>query len=225
MESGRDSARPVSQHFMDARTAWDERYGDLITRAKNWRIAFLLMTVVAMLMGASLLYEMKRSHVVPFVIAVDNMNQVVATGFATEASVSDPRLVRARLEEYIENARTVSSDPLVTKNDISRVFDMTANTSAAFNFLKEFYTGDSPFEKQETTQVEVRNIASLTPTSYELNWSETRRDRMGNQTGKDEWKGIVGIVIAPPKDEVTARRNPLGIYVTSISWSRSIGTK
>jgi len=53
--------------------------------------------------------------------------------------------------------------------------------------------------------------------------SETERDQLGNLAGsKEEWKGVVGVLIAPPKDEVTARRNPLGIYVTTISWSRSV---
>lgn len=213
----------ISQHYMDARSAWDERYGDLISRAQNWRMAFFGMTGVALLVGSSLLYEMRRSHVVPFVVAVDNLNQVVATGYATEAAAADPRLIRARLQEYIEDARSVSTDPLVMKADITKAFDMTVSGSAGENFLKEFYTSDSPFEKQNTTQVDVHNISSLTPTSYELTWSETKRDKVGNLVGpKEEWKGIVGIQVAPPKDEVTARRNPLGIYVTSISWSRSV---
>ncbi len=219
----KDTTSGVSQHYMDARTAWDERYGDLISRAKNWRAAFFAMTVVALLSGGSLLFEMRRSHVVPFVVAVDSLNQVVSTGFATEASAADPRLIRARLQEYIEDTRSVSSDPLVMKEDITKAFDMTVSGSAGENFLKQFYTTDSPFEKTNTVQVDVHNIAALTPTSYELTWSETKRDKLGNIVGsKEEWKGVVGVLIAPPKDEVTARKNPLGIYVTTVSWSRSV---
>lgn len=212
----------VSQTYLNARAAWDERYGDLISRAQNWRAAFFGMTGVALLVGASLLYEMKRSYVVPYVVAVDSLQNVVGQGFATESAVADPRLIRARLQEYVEDTRSVSSDAMVMKSDITKAFDMTANGSAAENLLKQFYTSDSPFEKQGTTQVEIHNISSLTPTSYELTWSETTRDKLGNLTGKQEWKGVVGILIAPPKDEVTARRNPLGIYVTTITWSRSV---
>jgi type IV secretion system protein VirB5 len=213
----------VSQHYLDARAAWDERYGDLITRAKNWRIAFLCMTGVALLLGLSLLAEMRRSHVVPFVVAVDNLNQIVATGPATEASVADPRLIRAQLETYVEEARGISSDPLVTKQHLTDVFNRTVSGSASDNVLKQYYTTDSPFERDgATVQVEVHNIAALTATSYEITWSETKRDKLGNQAAKEEWKGVVGIVIAPPKDEVAARKNPLGIYVTTISWSRSV---
>lgn len=212
----------VSQSYINARVAWDERYGDLIGRAQNWRAAFFAMTGVAALVGGSLLYEMHRSYVVPFVVAVDSLNNVVGEGFANESSVADPRLVRSRLLEYVEDTRSVSSDPLVMRGDITKAFDMTANASPAENFLKQFYTTESPFEKTETTQVEVHNIASLTPTSYELTWTETNRDKVGNVTSKQEWKGVLGILIAPPKDEVTARRNPLGIYVTTITWSRSV---
>ncbi len=63
----KDTTSGVSQHYMGARTAWDERYGDLISRAQNWRMAFFGMTAVALLSGGSLLFEMRRSHVVPFV--------------------------------------------------------------------------------------------------------------------------------------------------------------
>ena len=211
----------VNQTYLNARAAWDERYGDLLARAENWRRAFFAMSAVAALMGGALLVELRRSYVVPFVVAVDRLQNVVGSGLATETSLTNPVLMKARLQEYIDDTRTVSTDPLVTKRDLEKAFDMTFPGSPGDAYLKEFLTANSPFEKQGTTQVDLHNTIALTPTSYELTWSETNRDKTGVVTGKEEWKAILGVAISPPKSELAARKNPFGIYINSIAWSRS----
>ena len=65
-----------------ARQEWDERYGDLISRARNWRrIAFLSMstTLVCVTGMVTIGY---RSHTVPYVVALATgvVDQVV-TGY------------------------------------------------------------------------------------------------------------------------------------------------
>ena len=39
---------PYNPYLAAARRAWDERYGDLITRARNWRLAALLSGAIAL---------------------------------------------------------------------------------------------------------------------------------------------------------------------------------
>ena len=210
--------------YLVARAAWDERYGDLITRARNWRAAFFAICVLTGLLCIALVAEMRRSHVVPFVVAVNDLHQVVGMGLADETSGANPLLVQARLQQYIENARSVSSDPLVLKDRLTSVFDGTVLSSPAFNYLQELWRNDSPFTRAETetVQVSVHNVTQLSPTSYEVNWTEVRRDKSGNTFATEQWKGVLGVVISPPKDVDAARRNPLGIFVNSVTWSRSV---
>jgi type IV secretion system protein TrbF len=219
-----DIKQKTRQQFLDARTGWDERYGDLITRAKNWRIAFLMMGVLACLQATALIVEMRRSHVVPFVVAVDGLHQVVGMGLATETGPTDPRLIQARIQQYIEDARSISSDQAVLKERLEKVFDATVLQSPANNFLVEYYRAESPFELSSdgTVQIQVHNITPLTATSYEVTWTEMKRDKAGNSTVKEEWKGVLGVVISPPKNEADARKNPLGVYVNAITWSKSV---
>jgi type IV secretion system protein VirB5 len=42
----------------------------------------------------------------------------------------------------------------------------------------------------------------------------------GEQIGAQNYKGVITISIHPPEDEGLARVNPLGIYVTNVSWSK-----
>jgi type IV secretory pathway TrbF-like protein len=43
---------PETSPYLAARREWDERYGNLITRAKNWRIAAFLALLIATLESA-----------------------------------------------------------------------------------------------------------------------------------------------------------------------------
>jgi len=66
--------------YLAARREWDERYGDLITRARNWRVMAALCSLVALLATAGIVSLSVRSHVVPFVVLVDNLGRPVASG-------------------------------------------------------------------------------------------------------------------------------------------------
>jgi type IV secretion system protein VirB5 len=41
---------------------------------------------------------------------------------------------------------------------------------------------------------------------------------------QERWKGAFTIAINPPTDERWIRSNPLGIYVTNVSWTKVVGT-
>ena len=48
----------VHNPYLAARKEWDERYGDLISRARNWRAAFFVAAAIALLA-----VEIGRAHV------------------------------------------------------------------------------------------------------------------------------------------------------------------
>src|SRR6476646_7781627 len=78
--------------YLAARREWDERYGDLITRARNWRVAAFLALGIALIETGGMVALAMRSKVVPFVVAVDNLGRVVASGTADQVSAADDRL-------------------------------------------------------------------------------------------------------------------------------------
>ncbi|MGY6771412.1 VirB8/TrbF family protein, partial [Komagataeibacter sp. NFXK3] len=47
--------------------------------------------------------------------------------------------------------------------------------------------------------------------------------RDGAFTGTERWTAIVSIVLRTPRDADHLRKNPLGIYVSAINWSKELG--
>ena len=49
-----------------------------------------------------------------------------------------------------------------------------------------------------------------------------RRYVNGAAAGLERWTAVVSIVLQPPRTEERLRKNPLGIYVNGLSWSREL---
>jgi type IV secretory pathway TrbF-like protein len=208
--------------YLAARHEWDERYGSLITRAKNWRVMAFFMGAIVLLLVAGMIAQSARSRVVPFVVAVDSLGRIVGEGPAVQTTTVDQRIVRASLIEWLSNARNVTSDSYAQRHNVDAVYAGVANSSSAFNVISEFYQADSPFMRGQTmtVNVDVHSITPISGSSYEITWLETTRDHTGVVSAKQEWKGVFTYVVSPPKDEATIRSNPLGIYVTEFNWNK-----
>src|SRR4051794_24798369 len=72
--------------YLAARREWDERYGSLITRARNWRLTALLALAVALVAICGVIALSMRAKVIPYVVAIDNLGRVLAAGPAEQAS-------------------------------------------------------------------------------------------------------------------------------------------
>ena len=208
--------------YLAARREWDERYGDQITRAKNWRTMAALSGLVSLLATSGFIWISVRSHVVPFVVLVDNLSRPIASGIAQQASGSDDRLKRASIFTWIENLRLVTTDGVAQRKAIDRVYAEIANGSAAQTFISDYYRADPPAKRAqtETVSVEVNAVLPTSDRTYEVEWVETTRDLYGAVKTTDRWKGSFSVVVNPPKDERQARVNPVGLYVMSASWAK-----
>ena len=163
-----------------------------------------------------------RSHVVPFVVLVDNLSRPVASGIAEQASGNDDRLKRASIFTWVENLRLVTTDGISQRRAIDRVYAEIASGSAAQTFISDFYRADPPSKsaQTETVSVEVTSVLPTSDRTYEVEWTETTRDLYGAVKATDRWKGSFSVVINPPRDEPQARVNPVGLYVTNASWAK-----
>jgi type IV secretory pathway TrbF-like protein len=205
--------------YLAARREWDERYGDQITRAKNWRTMAAVSGMVALVATSGLIWLSLRSHVVPFVVLVDNLSRPIASGIAEQTSGNDDRLKRASIFTWVENLRLVTSDGVAQRKAIDRVYAEIANGTAAQTFISDFYRADPPSKRAqtETVSVEVSSVLPTTDRTYEVEWVESTRDLFGAVKTTEHWKGSFTVVINPPTDERQARVNPVGLYVTTAS--------
>jgi type IV secretion system protein TrbF len=144
----------------------------------------------------------------------------------TPASVPD---VAARIERYevatfIHDARAVSSDTQVEQQMLNAL--LAHARGAASHFLDSYYHSDgyshNPFKlaEHQTVSVQIDSILQLSPNSYQVRWTEQARDLNGVTEGTPtHWEAVLQSEIIPPNSDAAIIANPLGFYVTQISWT------
>jgi type IV secretory pathway TrbF-like protein len=130
------------------------------------------------------------------------------------------RVVKAELAAWIVDVRSVSSDPLAEKTALARAYALTAAT--ATTFLNDYYRRHSPFGQPRTVAVSVESVLPLSKQTYQIQWSEDARDLQGRDIGTTQWLASVTVAFDPPTDERGILSNPLGLYLTSISWTQRL---
>ena len=217
-ESGPTDYNP----YLAARREWDERYGDQITRARNWRTMALLCSLTSLVACGGMIWLSVHSRVVPFIAVIDGLGRPIASGTGDQTTTADERLKKALLLQWVEQLRSVTTDGVAQRKTIDRVYSHIGNNSPAMSFVSEYYRANQPFVRaqKETVSVEVRSVLPTSERTIEIEWVETTRDLYGAIKSTDHWKGLFTIAINPPSDERTARVNPLGIYIVSANWSR-----
>ncbi|MCY1547354.1 VirB8 protein [compost metagenome] len=76
---------------------------------------------------------------------------------------------------------------------------------------------------KESVTVEVSSVVRASNSSFQIRWQE-RHYVNGVTAGLQRWTAVLSLVVQPPRSEEKLRRNPLGIYVNGLSWSRELDT-
>jgi type IV secretory pathway TrbF-like protein len=96
--------------YRRAKQVWDDREGRLaVTGRRAWAVALTQGGVIAVLVGA-LVWQGARGTVVPWVVEVDRFGEARTVGPATADFKPSDLVIAARLERFIEEVRSVSSD-------------------------------------------------------------------------------------------------------------------
>lgn len=208
--------------YTNARREWAERYGEFIQSASQWRMVAVSALVIAALSVAGMVYSASQNHFIPYVVQVDKLGVAVAAGRADQASVADPRIIRAQLARWISDTRSVYVDAAAERSAIDSSYAMISRSGSGYNMLNEHFRSNSPFERaeKETVTVQVNTVLPVAGDTWRVEWTETTRGRNGEVQSVDQWQASITILIAPPSDEVSIQRNALGIYIPEFSWTK-----
>ena len=90
--------------------------------------------------------------------------------------------------------------------------------------LNDYARTNDPFVKLGSTQVsvEISSVIRASPGSFRVAWTE-RRYEGGQLAATERWTAILSIVIETPGEADRLRKNPLGVYVNAINWSKELG--
>lgn len=207
--------------YQRAGQLWDERIGSARVQARNWRLmAFGCLGLTSALSGG-LLWQSLQSRVVPYVVEVDKLGEARAIAPADKDYQPTDSQVAWFLSRFIEHVRSVSLDPVLMRRDWLSAYDFTTKRGSIF--LGDYARAADPFGHigERTVSVQVTSVVRASDKSFQLKWIETAYER-GAEAGSSHWTAIVTVRMVPPTSADTLRRNPLGIYVDAIDWSREL---
>lgn len=213
---------PVAETpFQRASQLWDERIGSARVQARNWRrMAFGCLGLASALSGG-LIWKSLQSRVVPYIVEVDRLGEPRAVAPAQAGyRPTDPQIAWF-LSRFISDIRSVSLDPVLMRQDWLSAYDFATRRGAVF--LGDYARTADPFGQigERTVSVQVTSIVRASDRSFQVKWIETAYAQ-GAEAGTAHWTAILSVVLARPSNADMLRRNPLGLYVDAIDWSREL---
>ncbi|WP_068878772.1 MULTISPECIES: conjugal transfer protein TrbF [unclassified Phenylobacterium] len=207
--------------YARARQAWDARIGEVAVAGRRvWMLALAEGAAIVVLAGA-LAWTTTRGSVTPWVVEVDHLGEARAVAPADGAyQPTDPQIA-FHLARFVEAVRSLPADPIVLRQNWLRAYDFTTDRGALA--LNDYARQADPFAEVGKVQVavEVSSVIRASPSSFRVAWTE-RRYQDGALAATERWSAILTLVLQPPHDAERLKKNPLGVYVTAISWSKEL---
>jgi len=209
--------------YQRAGQVWDDRIGSARAQAKNWRLmAFGCFGLVSVLAG-TIIWQSTQSRVTPYVVEVDHLGESQAVSPAIQNYKPSDGEVAWYLARFISNVRSVSIDPVVVRKSWLEAYDYATDHGAMF--LNQYARDHDPFKDlgSHTVTVQINSIVRVSDTSFQMKWTEQiyERDALSKT---ERWTAILSVVTKTPATAEILRKNPLGIYVNGIDWSRELDT-
>jgi type IV secretory pathway TrbF-like protein len=208
--------------YQKAGQVWDERIGSARVQAKNWRLAFFAMVTLSGGLAAGLVWQSARGTVTPWVVQVDKFGQAQAVApAAADYRPSDPQIAW-HLARFIEEVRSVPADPVVLRRDWLMAYDYVTDKGALA--LNDYARTNDPFSRVGKAQVsvDVSSVIRASGDSFRVEWVE-RRYVDNALAATEHWSAILTIVLQTPTDADRLKKNPLGVYVHALNWSKELG--
>jgi len=205
--------------YQKAAQVWDERIGSARVQARNWRLMAMGCLILTTGTSAALVWQSTRSTVVPYVVEVDRLGAAQAVAPANaDFRPTDPQIA-FHLARFVENVRQVPADPIVLRQNWLRAYNFTTDSGSVA--LNDYARVNDPFAHvgDEQVAVEISSVIRASDSSFRVAWTE-RRYINGQLARTERWTAILTVVLQPPRTAEALRKNPLGVFVHAINWSR-----
>jgi type IV secretory pathway TrbF-like protein len=219
--AGREAENPI----LAGRGAFAGAFGDLARGKRNWQLAaFGLLGLLGIVLVAFVRLA-SETRITPYVVEVDKLGRATAFGPAERTALTgetDPRIVEATLSLFIRNVRAVSSDGVVQRELLYRAY---ANTAAR---AREFLDGWFALPEHDprllgqrfTRAVEVGAILPVPGSAvWRVQWTEREQPMFVGAIRESAWEGYLTVRVRRPRTASVIEENPLGIYVTDLTWT------
>jgi type IV secretion system protein TrbF len=209
--------------YQRAAQAWDDRIGSARVQAKNWRLAFFGTLALSSGLTAGLIWQSARGTIVPWVVQVDKFGEAQAVAPADSGyNPTDPQIA-FHLARFIEQVRAIPADPIIVRENWLRAYDFTTDKGALA--LNDYARANDPFAKigKEQVAVDVGSVIRASADSFRVAWTE-RHYQDGSLAETTRWSAILTIAVQTPRTPDALRKNPLGLFINAINWSKELGS-
>jgi type IV secretion system protein TrbF len=214
------SPEPVTP-YQRAAQIWDDRIGSARVQAKNWRLAFFGCLALSGGLAGGLVWQSARGTITPWVVQVDKFGEAQTIAPADiDFQPTDPQIA-FHLARFTEQVRSIPADAIVLRKDWLRAYDFTTDRGA--QALNDYARNNDPFVEVGKTQVavDVSSVIRASKDSFRVAWTERRyKDSALIETSR--WSAILTTIIQPPRSPDALRKNPLGIFINAINWSKEL---
>jgi len=207
--------------YQRAAQVWDDRIGSARVQAKNWRLTALVALGLCAALSAAYVWRSTQSMVTPYVIELDSSGEVRTVSATVANYEPTDAQIAYQLAGFIKNVRSVSIDPIVVRENWLEAYNYT--TDKASLTLNDYARDNDPFSDvgKRSVSIDIASIVRSSNDSFDVRWRETTF-LSGVRQRQDTYTAVLSIIIDPPRDEATLHRNPLGVYVHGINWSRDL---
>lgn len=209
--------------YQRAGQLWDERIGSARVQARNWRLMAFGGLFLTVGLSSALVWQSMQSRVVPYVVEVDHLGEARAVSPAeADFRPTDPQIAW-HLGRFISNIRGRSLDAVLMRENWLSAYDFVTDRGALF--LGEYARSANPFASvgDKTVSIQVTSVVRASDSSFQVKWTESQFER-GSLASTSRWTAILTIQMRPPRSADILRKNPLGLYVDAIDWSRELET-
>ena len=215
-----DTPQPVTP-YQKAAQVWDDRIGSARVQAKNWRLMAFGCLALSFGLAGGLVWQSEQSRVTPYVVEVDKLGGVEAVGPAIRPYQPTDAEIAYHLARFITDVRSLPIDPIVVRRNWLEAYDYA--TARAANVLNDYARQNDPFKSvgEKSITADVTSVVRASDSSFQVKWTEQTYDH-GTLARTDHYTAILSVVVQQPHDADTLRKNPLGIYVHGLNWSRDI---
>ncbi len=208
--------------YQRAGQVWDERIGSARVQARNWRLAFFGTLLLSGGLAAGLVWHSARGTITPWVVQVDKLGQAQAVAPAlADYRPTDPQIAW-HLSRFIDEVRGIPADPIVLRQNWLEAYNYVTDKGALA--LNDYARASDPFSKVGKIQVsvEVSSVIRASDDSFRVSWTE-RRYVDEALAATERWSAILTIVLETPTDADRLKKNPLGVYIHALNWSKELG--
>ena len=215
-----DTPEPVTP-YQKAAQAWDNRIGSARLQARNWRLMAFGCLSLVMALSLALIWQSLQSRITPYVVEVDKLGAVQAIGPAVAGNKPSDVQISYHLAKFIKQVRAISVDPVVVREQWLQAYNYVTDRGA--RTLNDYARNNDPFLEigQRSVSVEITSVVRASDDSFQIKWFE-RHFRNGAFQKLERHTAILTIILQKPANVTLLRKNPLGIYVHGLNWSRDL---